>query len=48
MRYLKLALVTVEAVHTHTHTHTHTYNLKTIKLNIKGRVILSCDYLDTG
>ena len=46
MRYLSKALVIVEAVHTHTHT--HTYNLKTIKLNIKGRVILSCDYLDTG
>ena len=44
MRYLGLALVTIEAVHTHT----HTYNLKTIKLNIKDRVILSCGYLDTG
>ena len=46
MRYLSEELVCVEAVHTHTHT--HTYNLKTIKLNIKDRVILACDYLDTG
>ena len=42
MRYLSKILVTVETVNT------HTYNLKTIKLNIKGRVILSCDFLDTG
>ena len=35
MRYLSKVFVTVEAA--------HTYNLKIIKLNIKGRVILPCD-----
>ena len=47
MRYLKMTLVSLEAVHTHTHTHTDSLkNLK--KVNNLGRVILSCISIDTG
>ena len=46
MRYLKMTLVSLEAVHTHTHTHTDSLDNK--KVNIKDRVILSCISIDTG
>ena len=44
MRYLKMTLVSLEAVHTHTHTD----SLDNKKVNIKDRVILSCISIDTG
>lgn len=43
MRYFKTILVSIEAVYTHTDI---LDNYK--KVNIKGRVILSCISLDTG
>lgn len=45
MRYLNEKLVTIEAVHTHTHTDSLVNNKK---VNIKGKVILSCESLYTG
>ena len=45
MKYLKMKLISIEAVHTRTHTDSLD-NYK--KVNIKGIVILSCISLDTG
>ena len=45
MRYLKMTLVSLEAVHTHTHTDSLVNNKK---VNNLGRVILSCISIDTG
>ena len=45
MKYLKMTLVSLEAVHTHTHTDSLD-NYK--KVNNLGRVILSCISIDTG
>lgn len=42
MRYLKMTLVSLEAVYAHTYTD----SLK--KVNNLGRVILSCISIDTG
>ena len=45
MRYLKMTLVSLEAVYIHTHTDSLD-NYK--KVNNLGRVILSCISIDTG
>lgn len=42
MRYLKMKLVSLEAVYTHTD------SLDNKKVNNLGRVILSCISIDTG